>query len=64
MVLRVTGHPVVPFRMIYNKIVSNKHIHYPQLLGTFYKFSEIISYFLENNNANFIPKFVKNYAMR
>ena len=40
---RVTGYPVVPFRMIYNNIISKKHIHYPQLLGTSYKFSEIIS---------------------
>ena len=47
MVSRVTGHPVVPFRMIYNNIISKKHIHYPQLLGTSYKFSEIISYFKE-----------------
>ena len=34
---------MVPFRMIYNNIISKKHIHYPQLLGTSYKFSEIIS---------------------
>ena len=47
MVPRVTGHPVVPFRMIYNKIISKKHIHYPQLLVTTYKFSEIISYVKE-----------------
>ena len=39
----ITGHPVVPFRMIYNNIISKKHIHYPQLLDTSYKFSEIIS---------------------
>ena len=45
-----------------------KHIHYPQLLGTFYKFSEIIS--LKKSaqgktiyNANFIQTFVRN-AMR
>ena len=43
MVLRVTGHRLVPSRMIYNNIISKKHIHYPQLLGTSYKFSEIIS---------------------
>ena len=47
MVSKVTDHPVVPLRMIYNKIISKKHIHYPQLLGTSYKFSEIISYFKE-----------------
>ena len=34
---------MVPFRMIYNNIISKTHIHYPQLLGTSYKFSEIIS---------------------
>ena len=43
MVSRVTGHPVVPSRMIYNNIISKKHSHYPQLLGTSYKVSEIIS---------------------
>ena len=43
MVSRVTGHPVVPSRMIYSNIISKKHSHYPQLLGTSYKVSEIIS---------------------
>ena len=43
MVSRVTGHPVVPSRMIYINIISKKHSHYPQLLGTSYKVSEIIS---------------------
>ena len=43
MVSRVTGHPVVPFRMIYNNIISRKHSRYPQLLGTSYTFSGIIS---------------------
>ena len=37
------GHHVVPFRMIYKNILSKKHVHYPELLGTSYKFSEIIS---------------------
>ena len=36
--------------MIYNKIISKKHIHYPQLLGASYKFSEIISYFIETSH--------------
>ena len=43
MVSRVTGHPVVPSRMIYNNIISKKRSHYQQLLGTSYKVSEIIS---------------------
>ena len=63
---------VVPYRKIYNKIISKQHIHYPQLLGTSYTFSGIISYFKkichfyarENNNANFIPTFVRNDDMR
>ena len=42
MVSRVTGHPVVPSRMIYSNIISKTHSH-PQLLGTSYKVSEIIS---------------------
>ena len=67
MVSRVTGHPVVPSRMIYSNIISKKHIHYPQLLGTSYKFSEIISFYAQGKticNANFIQKFVRNDAMR
>ena len=43
MVSRVIGHPVVPSGMIYSNIISNKHSHYPKLLGTSYKVSEIIS---------------------
>ena len=53
MVSRVTGHPVVPSRMIYSNIISKKYSHYPQLLGTSYKVSEIISL---QKFANFMRK--------
>ena len=43
MVSSVTGHPVVPSRIIYNNIISKKHSHYPQLFGTSHKVSVIIS---------------------
>ena len=45
--MKVTSHPVVQFIMIYNKIISRKHIHYAQLLGAPCKFSEMLLYFKE-----------------
>ena len=73
LVSSVTGHPVVPSRMIYNNIISKKHSHYPQLLGTSYKVSVIISlkkfchFYAQGKtiyNVNFIQKFVTNDDMR
>ena len=65
MVSRVTGHPVVPSRMIYNNVISKMHSHYPQLLGTSYK--EICHFYAQGKtiyNANFIQTFVRNDNMR
>ena len=73
MVSRVTGHPVVPSRMIYSNIISKKHsplstiIRY--ILQSFrnYIFKEICHFYAQGKtiyNANFIQTFVRNDEMR